>query len=172
MCKIFITGVSGVGKSTLGLELIKRGVPCFDLDEVQDLCHWRNKKSGERAKYTTGIGKDWLEAHEYICDKEKLEKILSKQKDDVAVLGLALNQENFLSLFDKIFLLHCKEEVFLHRLNTREGNQFAKDKSDQEWLLSWYKGFEANALKQGAIAVNAGRSTSEIADEIIKSFIH
>src|SRR3989344_7767959 len=119
MSKIYITGISGVGKSTLGIELNKRGIISFDLDAIKGLCHWQHKSTKERAHYYTGIGKDWLDAHDYICDQKKLEALLSEQKGNVAVLGLASNQDDFLSLFDKLFLLHCKKEVFLHRLNTR-----------------------------------------------------
>ncbi|MBI3335917.1 MAG: AAA family ATPase, partial [Candidatus Portnoybacteria bacterium] len=139
MPKIYITGVSGTGKSTLAKELNRLGIFAIDMDTVEGLCHWRNKKTGERTYYYSGIGRDWIEAHEWLCDIEKLKKLLKKD-GLVAVLGLASNQDEYLNLFDKVFLLHCGEKTFLHRLNTRKGkDEFARDPSEQEHILSWYK---------------------------------
>ena|SRR3989338_7450747 len=168
MSKFYITGVSGTGKSTLARELNNNSdITAFDLDD-EDLCHWRNKKTQEEAVYEYGIGKDWLEAHEYTCDQNKLKALLDRQKNHVVVLGVASNQNDFLHLFDKIFLLHCRKETFLHRLNTRgDDNQFAKDKSEQEHLLGWYEDFEAGMLKQGAVPLDAENSTENIVKVII-----
>lgn len=173
MSKIYITGVSGTGKSTLAEELTKRGVVSFDIDAVSELCHWRNRQTKQRAEYQYGIGKDWLEAHEWICDQHKLEELLAGQSGDVAVLGLASNQDDFLSMFEKVFLLRCKEETFLHRLSTRDGeNQFAKDKSEQEHILSWYKEFEDSMLKSGAIAIDSEETIQQMADSIMMAIGH
>lgn len=164
--KIYITGISGVGKSTLVKELNKRGVTSFDLDSVPNLCHWRNKKTGKKAKYYSGIGKDWLEAHNYICDVRKLKKLLSNE-ERVIVAGSASNQDDFLKLFDKVVLLHCRAKVFLKRLNTRKNNDFGKDKIEQKRLLMWYKDFESKVIKKGAVPIDSEQSVSKIASRVI-----
>jgi len=93
MPKFYVTGVSGTGKSTLAKELEKRGVAAFDIDSVADLCHWRNRTTHKEADYQYGIGKDWLDAHEWICDIKKLRELLHKTTDNAVVLGLASNQD-------------------------------------------------------------------------------
>lgn len=168
MGKFYITGVSGTGKSTLVEELGNKGVATFDIDLIDGLCHWRNKVHGGTADYQPGIGRDWLDAHDYICDPVKLGELIgSYSGDNVVVAGLASNQDDFLSLFDKIFLLHCSEKTFLARLDDRGNNDFAKDKTEQEHILSWYKDFEDKMLKRGAIPIDAENSTAAMADEII-----
>ena len=82
------------------------------------------------------------------------------------IAGITSNQNEFLELFDKIFLLHCSPGTFIARLDTRENNEFAKEKSEQEHLLSWYKEFEEEMLKKGAVPINTERSITDIADEI------
>ena len=167
MNRFYVTGISGVGKSSLTKELRRRGVEAFDLDDTE-LCRWKHIVSGEEAYYQTGIGSEWLKAHEYICDCGELEKMLTAYGDTpVFVAGLASNQNEFLHLFDTVFLLHCAEKTFLHRLNTREGNEFAKDRFEQEYILSWYKGFEEKLQRKGALPINTEAPLQDIADEVL-----
>ena len=167
--RFYITGISGTGKSTLAKELGKQGVTAFDIDSVPGLCHWRDRATHEKADYQYGIGKDWLDAHEWICDPEKLKGLLDQAIGKTVVLGLASNQDSFLSFFGKVFLLHCRRETFLQRLSTRDGdNQFAKDKSEQEHILSWYEDFESRLVQQGAIPIDTDEnSISDTASKII-----
>ena len=166
--KIYITGVSGVGKSTLIKELNKKGLLSFDVDSIHGLCHWRNKKTGKKAHHHSGIGKDWLDAHNYICNLKKLKKLINK-KPLVAVAGVVSNQKEVLKLFDKMFLLHCKEKVFLKRLSIRTNNDFAKDKTEQRHVLSWYKEFEKEMLAKGAIPLDTSKDSQKIiAKKLIK----
>lgn len=164
----YLTGVSGVGKSAVVKQLNQRGILSYDIDSVPGLCHWRNKTTGKRADYYSGIGRDWLEAHEWICDIRLLEKLIPAGEKNVVIAGLASNQDEFLSLFSKIFLLHCKEEIFLRRLSARsEDNDFAKDKDEQKHILSWYREFEKKMLDGGAVSINTEDSISAVVEKII-----
>jgi len=170
MKKVYITGVSGTGKSTIAKELRKYKFITIDIDAIDGLCHWQNKQTGQKAEYTIGIGRDWIDAHEYVCDEEKLKKLINKNKNlNVVVVGITANQEKYFKLFDKVFLLYCSKETFLKRLSVRnEGNYFGKEKSEQEQILSWYKGFQDRMIKLGAIPINTDKPLEEVANEIIK----
>jgi len=167
MRKFCITGAPGVGKSTVIEELNKRGIKAFDADAVDGLCQWKNETLSENVEYHPGIGKDWLDKNNYICDVAKLKEIIDKHDGVVVVAGVVSNQEEFLKLFDKVFLLRCDEEVFLHRLNTRDANDFGKDKSDQDHILGWYKDFEANMINYGAIPIDTNVPLKNVVDKII-----
>lgn len=167
MKKFYVTGVSGTGKSALVKELGKRGVRAFDIDAVPGLCHWKNKVTGERAKYQSGVGKDWIEAHEWICDKDTLMKLLDDRGDTIIIAGIASNQDEYFDLFDKVFLLHCGEKIFLHRLGTRKENEFGKEESEQEEIVNWYKDFEDKMIKKGAVPINTEAPVSSVTDQII-----
>lgn len=162
MAAYYITGISGTGKSTVASELKKDGYVVYDIDAVEGLCHWRNKKTKIKARYFTGVGKDWLELHEWICDVEKLRNLI-ENLPLVIVVGVASNQREFLKYFDKIFLLHCSEQTFLNRINNREGdNQFAKDVSEQQHILSWSKDFHKEMVEIGAIPINTEESLENV----------
>jgi len=59
MKKIYITGISGTGKSTIAEELNKKGIYSIDIDsEKFNLCHWKNKETKEAVYFEYGMGKD------------------------------------------------------------------------------------------------------------------
>ncbi|MDP2656440.1 MAG: AAA family ATPase [bacterium] len=168
MPKIYITGVSGVGKTTLAGELNKRGILAYDVDSVPGLCHWRNKETKEKADYEYGIGKEWLMAHDWIADEEQLRHLLGNA-ETVVVLGLTGNQKQYFQLFDTVYLLQCPPEVFLKRIDVRIDNDFGKEKSEQEHILSWYEGFEKRLIDQGVFPIDATQSIAEIADRVMSN---
>jgi len=168
MKRFYITGVSGTGKSSVALELNKKEIPVIDIDEIKGLCRWVNKKTKEISHWYSGIGGEFFEMHEYICDKEKLIALMNKYKNIVVVVGLADNQSNFLDLFDKIFLFYCNEEIFIKRIKDRINHDFGRHKSEQKMILSWYKDFEKEMLNKGAIPIDTEESLNMIVDKVIE----
>lgn len=163
----YITGVAGTGKSTIGAELKNYGYTVFDIDKIEGLCHWKHKQTGEKAIYHTGVGKDWIDAHDWLCDFERLKKMLDAEEKNAIVVGIASNQEAHFDLFNKVFLLYCNKQTFIRRLNTRDGgNNFAKDETEQEQILGWYEYFQERVKKLGAIPINTEKSVKEVAFEI------
>src|SRR3989344_6955402 len=155
--RYYVTGIAGTGKSAVAKELKKFNFDIIDIGSVAGLCHWRHRETKREAKYMTGVGKEWLDAHEWICNEDMLKSLLDKdsEKNSVVVVGIAANQQDFFHLFDCVFLLHCSEGTLIKRLNTRdEGNNFGKDASEQEQILGWYKGFNQRLIENGAIPVN------------------
>jgi len=172
MKKVFyITGVSGVGKSSVVEKLKEKGVYSIDIDSVRGLTHWFDKDTKQKCEWSPGMTDEWYRKHEYLCDKEKLiDFINDTDKDIVVVAGLASNRSELWDLFDKVFLLQCKEETFIKRIIERIEHNFGKHILEQENILSWYKNFEKETLEQGAISINTDCSLVEVADKIFSKF--
>lgn len=171
MKKIFITGISGTGKTTIYEELVKRDYYAISLDETDDLCYWVNRETKERIHGHVELNRDFTSKHQWICDIEYLKQLMSVDKELIFVLGSASNQDEFLSMFDKVIVLQCKPEVFIERLNTRTNNDFGKHKTIQDHLLTWYEDFENKLIEGGAIAINTDRPINEVVDEVIKQIV-
>jgi broad-specificity NMP kinase len=171
MNKIYITGITGTGKTTVYEELKKRGFHAISLEETDDLCCWVNKVTKENVEREVELNRDFTSKHDWICDTEYLKKLLDKKADMVFVLGVASNQDEFLDIFDKVMVLQCKPETFLHRITHRTNNEFGKDKSLQETILGWYEKFEDKMLKKGAISINTDRPVNEVVEDVIKHSI-
>jgi len=168
--RFYITGVSGVGKSSVSEMLNQRGIYSIDIDAEKGLCSWVNKNTHKKSHWKPGIGTDWLDVHDWICDKSKLIQLMDQAKDVVVVVGSASNQSEYMNLFDQVFFLHCSEETFIERIKVRTNNDFGKHTSEQERILSWSKVFEEKMLKEGAIAINTDKLLVEVVDELVSKF--
>ncbi|HLN18774.1 MAG TPA: AAA family ATPase [Patescibacteria group bacterium] len=164
--KIYITGVAGTGKSSVIVELRKRSIEAFDIDN-RDMCYWVDK-NGNRAEYRTGIGKEWIAKHDYICDKEKLKKLIESAKDNlIFISGISDNQNEYIEWFDNVFLLQCESNQLLNRLKNRDTNDFAKEESEQKFVLDMQNDFDEKALKNGAIPINSNSNVIRVTDKIL-----
>lgn len=166
MKKFFITGISGSGKSSVLEKLAEMGFLVIDIDSVDGLCKWVNNNTLQEEKWKHGMTNEWYKNHKYICDKEKLTNLLNVYKNTVFVAGLPSNRRELLDLFDKVFLLQCREETFIKRIKERTSHDFGKHILEQENILSWYKDFEADMLKRGAVTINTDCPLANVVDEI------
>jgi broad-specificity NMP kinase len=167
--RYYITGVSGTGKTTVCEELAKRGFFAIDQDsKIYALCSWKHNQTKEDARFEYGIGKEFLEANDWYCDIEKLKALLDTSDTISFVCGVTANQDEYLNLFDKVFLLQCPPGVFSKRIDERENNQFGKHPSEKEHLLEWYKELEDRLIAKGAVVINCDAPTVSIAGEILR----
>jgi broad-specificity NMP kinase len=168
MKKIFITGISGTGKTTAAKELDQRGFYAISIDEVEGLCSWIDQETGENhgGKFTK-LDMEFVDRHDWICDIEHLEKLMNKDTDTVFVLGMATNQYDFLHLFDKIFLLECSPETFCKRIDERTDNDFGKDEEIKKRILGRYETYAARMKSLGAVSISTEKPIIEVVDEII-----
>jgi broad-specificity NMP kinase len=166
--KIYITGISGTGKTAIAKELEKKGFYVISIDEVPNLCVWIHKKTKEKVNYETELNKEFIDTHDWVCDVEYLNELIKKGTSPIFVLGLSSNQNDFMHLFDKVLLLQCKPETFISRIESRTDNDFGKDKTAQDVILSWYKNFENNMLEKGAVSIDVENSLYEVVENIIE----
>ncbi len=168
MKKIYITGVSGTGKTTIAHELEKRGYLVVSIDEVSGLCSWTHQETGEKhGGKDTPLTKEFVDAHDWIVDIEHLNKLLDKDVEVAFVLGMAGNQNEFLPSFDKILLLECNPETFSARIDARTDNDFGKDPQIKAQILNRYKTYGEEMRSRGAIVVNTDRPIDAVVKDVI-----
>jgi broad-specificity NMP kinase len=107
--KILITGMSGVGKSTLCEHLEKLGHKSFDLDDILGLCNLYHPDGTVVGAEENRVELNMLET-DYLCNTDRLYKHIENQTGNVFYLGYVDNFSEVAKHFDKIVLLTTTSE--------------------------------------------------------------
>lgn len=165
---VLITGITGSGKSTVCIELKRRGYKAFDIEGIHGLFDMVDKETGKIVRNYTSNNFDEIKHFDWICDKRKLQKLMGKNKKGlVYYCGTGSNLHELVPLFDEVFLLKGSRKVISNRLANRPKG-FGYDPEARKWIMSWKNWWENRMQKTGAIIINANGSLSEITNEIVK----
>lgn len=168
MKRLFLTGISGVGKTSVANALRARGIAAVDLDSVPELCAFEHRETKQKfhpkiVEVTPGYFKE----HQYVCDIEYLKQILlENQGKAVVVSGTTANQAEFFHLFDGVLLLRCSPENLLKRLRERS-HTYAKTPDLQTMLVKGQSAFDSRQMELGAVPINANGSLTFVVEAIM-----
>jgi shikimate kinase len=130
MKRILLTGMSGVGKSTLIEALAARGYQAVDLDQPA----WSEHDADG----------DW------IWRAERVRELLARDDGELLfVSGCASNQGQFYARFAAVVLLAAPAPVLIERLATRTNNQYGKRPEELAEVLGYLESVEP-LLRRGA----------------------
>jgi hypothetical protein len=170
MPAFLITGNPGSGKSALAGELTRRGLLAIDPDHDPELSYWEDA-TGQRISLADGPQRpdeDWLSSHRWVWSRSRMQQILAGADGAVFVCGIALNQDELLDLFDQVFLLRIDGPTQEARLDAHDAQHPpGRSEAGRREIRVGRPVFEAQMLRQGAIAVDATRPTAAVADKIL-----
>ncbi len=162
---IYITGISGTGKTTLAKEFLERGNCTIDLDKFS---HWEHKESREINHWFPGASRDFLENHEWVCNLDALKKFFKEHKNEnIFVFGIVDKEKEAFLLFDIIILLQISIETAFRRVDLRNDNVFGKGNTEKEWIKSWKNDFEKDLIAKGATPVSAEDKINVVVKNIV-----
>lgn len=108
--RILVTGLPGVGKTTLCGLCRAAGLNAIDLDDTHVLSWGRRP-----ARFLHRSAASWLFRHGARWDIEQLVAALEDDAGDIYVFGIARNGTRALKHFDKVIYLHIDRETLSHR---------------------------------------------------------
>jgi dephospho-CoA kinase len=143
---VFVTGMSGTGKSAALGELARRGYRTVDTDYGG----FSEEAGGEQL---------WRE--------ERIAALLDDNPDGVLFLsGCVANQGAFYPRFDAVVLLSAPADVLLERIGARTTNPFGKTQADRKRILEDLATVEP-LLRAGATAeIDTRAPLAEVVDEL------
>lgn len=148
MSVVFITGMSGAGKSTALKELERRGFETADTDYGR----WCHQVDGE-----------------LVWDEPKIKALLDQERGGVLYLsGTVSNQGRFYDRFDAVVLLTAPHAVLLQRLRTRTTNNYGKTEAERLEVSHYIRTVEPLLRETATHVVHTEQPMSAVADSLVR----
>ncbi len=169
MSLIFITGVSGSGKSTICEELNKRGYKAFDGDSG-GLTVWQNKETGREIPWSEiDNTPEWYALHSWNISRNKIQELARQYPDQTIFIGAnTANEDEIRDLFSKIIYLDVSEEMLKKRIHERTNNNYGKKPHELARTLNYRPRKKEKYEKIGAIMVDADQPLDDVVDIVLK----
>jgi hypothetical protein len=165
---VWVTGNSGVGKSTVCALLKSRGELAFDAD-WEGYSHWVDRTSGQVVAdppYPVPAG--WLERFAWRISRAEVQALAARMHDKTAFLcGSAENEADVQDLFDLVVCVVVDNETLRNRLLTRTTNAFGRHPEELAAALGCNDGVEPTYRRLGAAIIDGRRPPAEVADAIL-----
>lgn len=171
---IFITGISGSGKSTILSELQKQNYEAHGVDEG-GYADWIDRITGDIVPFpedesNTDIH-DWYIRHRWVLSYERISQLKAdsdKQQKLVFIGGVAEGEKIVWPLFDKVILLSVDEATIRRRIASRNDNHFGKTPEEMADILKWLNDNQNNYRRLGASIVDATKPVNEVLNDVVQ----
>jgi guanylate kinase len=177
MSLVYVTGLAGMGKTTLFNEVSSRGVEAYGVDE-HNLADWINKSSGVAEEWPKPPRADfdphqWYENHRYLLSERRIGE-LKEESDNadttVYIFGTAEGLKNVRSLFSKVYALYTDNlDELKKRIVGRTDVPYGKTEEEFAQITNWVNVAPDRYQSIGAIVLNAKEPINELADQLLRS---
>lgn len=177
MSLIYITGMSGSGKSTVLRELSRRGFEAHGVDEegYADWVSLETRKIKPYPHHDPPTGNDlhrWFADHDWVLSLERISELKAKADAGgnkvIFLCGAANGDKDVWHLFDKVILLSVDGETIKKRVMEREDNEYGKHPDEMTNIMKWLEGYNDKYRELGAELVDARQPLVQVVDEVIK----
>lgn len=170
MAAFLVTGNPGSGKSSLAQELARRGLATIDADYDAALSYWEDDHGHRtaRAEGPTAPDEYWLGAHRWVWNRSRLQDLLVQGRGPVFICGIALNIDQVLDMFDRLFLLQIDADTQEKRLLAYDSSHPpGRNEAGRQQIRQGRPVFEAQMLNLGAIALDGTAPSEAVADQLL-----
>jgi hypothetical protein len=163
---VWVTGTSGVGKSTVCELLKRRGEHAVDAD-WDGYNHWVDRTTGQVVTdppYPAPAG--WLDRYGWRISRAKV-AALKASGETAYLFGTVENEADVRDLFDIIVCLAIDNRTLRERLLGRTTNAFGQHPEELAAALGFNDTAESTYRRLGATIVDASMPPAAIADAIL-----
>lgn len=146
--RVLITGMSGVGKSSVIEQLTLLGHRAVDADYA-----------GYSVTDETG---DW------IWDLDRVRSVLDEDRELIFVSGTASNMGRLYDRFDRIVLLSCPAEVMLQRLTERTNNPYGSTAEQRAESLHYKQTVEPLLRRSATVEIDTTAPLDQVVAAVLQ----
>ncbi len=152
-----IEGVSGTGKTSVCLELRRRGFHAINGDT--DLAYQGDPENGEP---TNGEPSHW----NHIWHVDRVRALVADPGELLTFFcGGSRNLAKFQDLFDGVFVLEIDTDTLNRRLGQRPEDEFGAQQAERDLVARLHRTGEDTP--KGGIRIDATRPLAQVVDEIV-----
>jgi hypothetical protein len=170
---VYVTGISGAGKSAVLQELRRRGYEAFGVDE-DGYGRWLDRRTGQARIYPIENEAldphEWYADHDWVLDVDKIAALKRHADRDVTLVflcGVAAGDAEAWRYFDVVCALVVDEATIRVRIDLREDSWFGKRPQELDQILAWNMGYADTYQAFGAVIVDATKPLPAIVDAVI-----
>ena len=151
-----VEGLSGVGKSSVYEELIRRGYKAVSTDRV-----W-----SYYADPDTGFPGGPHRFETWVWDRQRaLAELENPEPEVLFVCGSSRNSYEFFPYFTKVFYLRIEDDTMRRRLESRTEDDWSNGQEGVELMLELNRSDERPA---GAIDIDATQPLHQVVDDLLR----
>ena len=164
---IWVTGLSGSGKSTVCGVLQQQGRYALDADQG-GLSHWRHRATSQRAHPPSPLPPGWIATHAWWLDPDRVAELARDAKErPVFLFGSVENEHEVHPLCDQVVCFVCDSATLRHRLATRTSNSFGKQPEELNAILAWNEELASHYRAQGATLIDTTQPLHQVVRELL-----
>lgn len=167
---VWVTGNSGVGKSTVCTKLRDLGHEAFDADE-DGYSHWIDRLTSLPViDQPDPLPEGWLDDFGWQISREQVEALRNHSPNRIVFLcGSAENEAEVRDLFDLIVCIVIDDEALKNRLAARTTNDFGKNPEELEAALYWNPREERIYRRLGATILDGEQPITTVAQAVLRA---
>ncbi|MCA2218379.1 AAA family ATPase [Jidongwangia harbinensis] len=165
---IWVTGNSGVGKSTVCDLLKRRGWVAVDAD-WEGYSHWVDRVSGQVvADPPFPVPAGWLDRYGWRMAREKVESLAARAATTTVFLcGSAENGDVVDDLFDLVICLVVDDETLTARLASRTTNSFGSHPEELAAALRANRPTESVHRRPDVVIIDGTQPIASVVDAVL-----
>lgn len=163
MAAFLVTGNPGSGKTSVALELARRGHEALDADEIAG---WQTA-TGEPVSPPEHPSDEWLLSHRWAWSRSRVLEAIGARGSTgrhIFVCGISMNQREMFDLFELVFLLSLDDATQLMRLDTPSNAH--RNQAQRAQIIKGREVFEQETRTAGAVVLDGRLPTGVVADRI------
>ncbi|TWD82006.1 shikimate kinase [Kribbella amoyensis] len=162
MRRVLVTGMSGVGKSTVIERLAADGHTAVDLDDAE-WSEWVDVEDDDGPS-PEKAGQDW------VWRADRVRELLARPIErPLFVSGCAANMGQFVPSFDAVVLLSAPKDVMVERLTTRTTNVYGKDPAEVARSLEFKDTVEPLLREVATVEIDTRAPVDEVVAVVVRS---
>jgi hypothetical protein len=170
---VYVTGISGSGKSAVLQELRLRGYAAFGVDE-DGYARWLDRRTGEEMPYPLGSSlvdpHEWYADHDWALDVKKIGDLKARVDRDAVLAflcGVAAGDAEAWEYFDVVCALVIDEATIKARVALREDRWFGKRPQELAQIFAWNVGYAETYQGFGAVIIDATQPLPAVVDAVV-----